>query len=106
MLVRWPLKSNNRHHILYFAKYIVKGVSSRGFWGCSTFLEFVSILEKYVGKISWPNVVGKFGVFYHKKRNAEFYQYSVPRKSNFYRRWRLLKKLYIRSVPTMMIMNI
>ena len=58
------------------------------------FLEFVGILTKCVGKISWPNVVCKFGVFYHKKRNAEFYQYPVPQKSNFYRQWRLLKKLY------------
>ena len=58
------------------------------------FLEFVGILTKCVGKISCHNVVCKFGVFYHKKRNAEFYQYPVPQKSNFYRRWRLLKKLY------------
>ena len=43
-----------------------------------TFLKLVGILTKYVGKISWPHVVGKFGVFYHKKRNAEFYQYPVP----------------------------
>ena len=42
------------------------------------FLKSVSILTKCVGKISWPNVVGKFGVFYHKKRNAEFYQHPVP----------------------------
>ena len=33
---------------------------------------------KYVGKISWPNVVGKFGAFYHKNRNVEFYQYQFP----------------------------
>ena len=46
-----------------------------------------------MGKIFWPNVVGKFGILYHKK-NAEFYQYPVPQKSNFNRRWRLLKKLY------------
>ena len=59
-----------------------------------TFLKFVGILPKYVGKISWPNVVGKFGVFYYKKRNAEFYQYPVPQKLNFYRRWELLKNLY------------
>ena len=59
-----------------------------------TFLKSVGILTKCVGKISWPNVVGKFGVFYHKKRNAEFYQYPVPQKSNFYRWGRLLKKLY------------
>ena len=35
-----------------------------------TFLVFVGILTKYDGKISWPNVVGKFGVFCHKKQNA------------------------------------
>ena len=29
--------------------------------------KFVGILTKCVGKTSWPNVVGKFGVFYHKK---------------------------------------
>ena len=59
-----------------------------------TFWEFVDILTKCVSKMSWPNVACKFGVFYHKKQNAEFYQYSVPQKSNFYRRWQLLKKLY------------
>ena len=60
----------------------------------TTILGFVGILAKCVGKFSWPNVVGKFGVYYHKKQNAEFYQYPVPEKSNFYRQWRLLKKLY------------
>ena len=58
------------------------------------FLTFVDTLRKCVGKIFWPNVVSKFGVFYHKKLNAEFYQYPVVQKSNFYQRWRLLKKLY------------
>ena len=48
-----------------------------------TFLKFVGILIKCVGKLSIRNVVGKFGVFYHKKQNAEFYQYPVPQKSNF-----------------------
>ena len=56
------------------------------------FLAFVCIFTKYVRKISWPNVVGKFGVFY-EKRNAEFYQYPVPQKLNFHWWWRLLKKL-------------
>ena len=51
-------------------------------------------MTKCVGKISWPNAVGKFGVFYHKKQNAEFYQYPVPQKSNFYRQWRIFKMLY------------
>ena len=46
-------------------------------------LKFVGVLTKCVGKTSWPNVVGKFGVFYHKKRNAEFYQYPIPQKSDF-----------------------
>ena len=45
-------------------------------------------------KISWLNIVSKFGVFYHKQWNAEFYQYPVPQKSHFYQRWLLLKKLY------------
>ena len=58
-----------------------------------TFLRFVGIFTKCVGKISWHNVVGKFGEFYHK-RNTEFYQYLFPQKSNFYWRWRLLNKLY------------
>ena len=65
--------------------------------GCNTspfFLKFVGILTKCVGKTSWPNVAGKFGVFYHKKWNAESYQYPVQQKSNFYWQWRLLKKLY------------
>ena len=59
-----------------------------------TFLKFVGILTKCVGKISWPNVVGNFGEFYHIKRNAGLYQYPVSQKSNFYRLLRLLKKLY------------
>ena len=79
-------------------KNMSKGVSSDGRGGCNTpspiFFKFVSILTKCVGKIYWPNVVGKFGVFYHKKRNAGLYQYLVPQKSNFYRRWQLLNKLY------------
>ena len=51
-----------------------------------TFLKFVGILTKCVSKISRPNVVGKFGLFYHKKkRNAEFYQNPFPQKSYFYR---------------------
>ena len=60
----------------------------------NNFFEICQYLAKYVGKISWPNVVGKFGVFYHKKRNAEFYHYLVPQKPNLYRRLQLLKKLY------------
>ena len=60
----------------------------------NNFFEICQYLAKYVGKISWPNVVGKFGVFYHKRRNAESYHYLVPQKSNFYRRLQLLKKLY------------
>ena len=48
-----------------------------------TFLKFVSILAKCDVKIARPNVVGKFGVFYHKKQNAEFYQNPVPQKSTF-----------------------
>ena len=58
-----------------------------------TFLRFVGSFRKCVGKISWHNVVGKFGEFYHK-RNTEFYQYLFPQKSNFYWRWWLLNKLY------------
>ena len=59
-----------------------------------TFLKFVGVFTKWVGKSSWPNFVGKFGVFYHKKRNTVFFQYPVPQKSNFYQRWQLWKKLY------------
>ena len=75
--------------------HIDKGVSSECVWGgcgeCNSLpprpiLKFVGILTRWVGKISGPNVLGKFGVFYHKKRNPEFYQYPVPPKSNFYRR--------------------
>ena len=72
-----------------------------------TFLKFVSILTKCVGKISWPNVIGKFGVFYHKNQNEEFYQYGVLQKSNFYRQWWLLKLYKIRTDDCgMAIMNI
>ena len=52
-------------------------------------MEFFYVIPKWapplcVGKKNRPNVVGKFEVFYHKKQNAEFYQYSVQQKSNFY----------------------
>ena len=47
-----------------------------------TFLKFVVIVTKCVGKISWPNDVGKFGVFYHENRNAGFDQYLVSRNQN------------------------
>ena len=57
----------------------------------TTFLKFV---DNCVDKIPWPNVVCKFGVFYHKKWNASFYQYPVPQKLNFCRWWRPLKKLH------------
>ena len=60
----------------------------------ANFFKFVGILTKCVGKISWPNVVGKFRVFYHEKRNEEFFQYPLLQKSNFYQWWQLLKKLY------------
>ena len=53
----------------------------------SNFLNLVVFLTQCVDKIFWPNVVSKRGVFYHKKWNAEFYQYPVPQKSNFYRWW-------------------
>ena len=68
--------------------------------------EICRYLTKCIGKISWPNVVNKSGVFHHKKRNAEFYQYPIPQKSNFYWRWRFLKKLYKISTTIMIIMNI
>ena len=59
-----------------------------------TFLKFVVILTKCVGNISRPNVIGKFGVFYHKKMKCRILSISSPVEINFYRRWRLLKKLY------------
>ena len=46
----------------------------------------IGILTKCVSKTSRYNVVSKFGIFYHKKRNAEFCQYPVLQKYNFYRR--------------------
>ena len=48
-----------------------------------TCLKFVGILAKCEVKIARPNVVGKFGVFYHQKQNAEFYQNPVLQKSTF-----------------------
>ena len=49
-------KNNNNH---------IQGRVDRGaVEGCNTFLKFVRVLTKCVGKISRPNVVGKFGVFY------------------------------------------
>ena len=46
------------------------------------FWNLLVFLTKYVGKISRPNVVGKFRVFCDKKRNLEFYQYPVSQISN------------------------
>ena len=45
-------------------------------------------------KLSDPMLSVTLEYFIIKKRNAEFYQYAVPRKSNFYRRLRRLKNLY------------
>ena len=41
----------------------------------------VSILTKCVGKISWPNVVGKFGAFYHKITKCRVL--SIPSPADF-----------------------
>ena len=43
-----------------------------------TFLKFVGISTKCVGKISRPNVAGKFGVFYHKKTKCRILPMSSP----------------------------
>ena len=63
--------------------------------GCNTLHLFWNLLVFWqsVSKISWSNVVSKYGVFDHKKQNADFYQYPVSQISNFYQQW-LLKKLY------------
>ena len=43
-----------------------------------TFFKFVVILTKCIGKISRPDVVGKFGVFYHKKTKCRILSKSSP----------------------------
>ena len=43
-----------------------------------TFFKFVGILTKYVGKIFRPNVVDKFGVFYHKKPKCRILSIFSP----------------------------
>ena len=80
-----------RHHNMVFLR--VNFFSSRytqgfGEWGhvrrCNTppppppsiFLKFVGILTKYLGKISRPDVVGKFGVFWHKKTKCRILSMS------------------------------
>ena len=48
-----------------------------------TFLESVGILTKRVGKISWPNVVGKFGVFHHKNEMQNSINIQFRRNQTF-----------------------
>ena len=43
--------------------------------------------------MSWANVVGKFGVFYHKKEVQNSISIQVPQKSTIYRRCQLLRNL-------------
>ena len=44
-----------------------------------SFFKFVGILTKCVSKISRPNVVGKFGLFYHKKKKkCRILSKSIP----------------------------
>ena len=42
------------------------------------FLKFVGILMRYVGKIPRLNVVGKFGLFYHKKMKSRILSICSP----------------------------
>ena len=48
-----------------------------------SFLKFVSILTKYVGKISGPNVVGKFRAFYHKNEMQNSINIQSRRNQTF-----------------------
>ena len=48
-----------------------------------SFLKFVSILTKYVGKISRPNVVGKFRVFYQKNEMQNSINIQSHRNQTF-----------------------
>ena len=49
----------------------------------ANFLKFVGILTKCVDKISWPNVVGKFRVFYHEKRMQNSFNIQSCRNQTF-----------------------
>ena len=74
-----------------------------------TFLKFVSILTKYAGKTFWPNVVGKFGVFYRKKLNFEMRNFIniLSRRNQTFTGDDGFYRSYISYVPTiMLIMNI
>ena len=73
-------------------EYAMQRMWGRFFWNLPVFL------TKCVDKISRPNVVDKFGVFFDKKWNTEFYHYPVPQKSNCCRWWRLFNPL-IHNVP-------
>ena len=48
-----------------------------------SFLKFVGILTKCVGKISRPNVVGKFGELYHKKAKSKILAIYGPAMTAF-----------------------
>ena len=84
----------------YISDVIPKGMLSGGGWGgwgvtaapppphththnTHSFLKFVSILTKYVGKISRPNVVGKFRVFYQKNEMQNSINIQSHRNQTF-----------------------
>ena len=80
----------------YIPNVIPKGMSSGEVWGegCNlpshththythSFLKFVSILTKYVGKISGPNAVGKFRAFYHKNEMQNSINIQSRRNQTF-----------------------
>ena len=49
----------------------------------TTYFKSVGILKKCVGKISWPNVVGKFGVFIIKKEMQNYINIQSRRNQTF-----------------------
>ena len=109
----------NIHTYIHIYIYIYKGTPSRGCGGCNplppththtrtyTFFKSVGILTKLVAKISWPSVVGKFGVFHHKKTKCRILSISSHAEIKTFTGDDGFYRSYIRFVPTIMIiMNI
>ena len=76
---RSPWNSGGYSQIM-FREYWILGIFPKYSMNTLEMLH-VGILTKCVAKISWPNVVGKFGAFYHKRTKCRVL--SIPSPADF-----------------------